>query len=356
VDDLDRTGLDTRERVAFAAVAAVSVLAVILHLTEAAGTLVFAVAGLAVAGLAWLLGLATEEAGEAAGPRVSALLNATFGNAAEIIIVVLAVREGLVDIAKASIVGSVIGNLLLILGGSLVISGLRGGRRGFDEGVAGVNASMVVFAAVALGVPTLFAALHGTGAQEEHLISDWVAVVMVLTYGAYLLASFQEPRETGSVSTDVARWPMRTSLVVLSITALATGALSEILVQAIEPTIEETGINPIFIGLIVVPIIGNVAEHAAAFRIAWKGDIDFAVGISFNSALQVALAVSAIAVAAGAIFDHPVTLAFSALEITLLVAASLMTGLIASTGSASWVEGFQLLMIYAIAALAFWFV
>ncbi len=347
-------GVNRRERAAFVLVGALSALAITLRLLNASPVAVFGAAAIAVAGLAWLLGIATEEAGEAVGPRLSSLLNATFGNAAEVIIVVLAVREGLVDVAKASIIGSVIGNLLLVLGGSLLVSGLRHGRVAFDPRVAGVNATMVVFAAVTLALPTLVAALPATSAHEAHAVSLAVAVVMVLIYLAYLVATFQAPSEHGGLSTDPARWSIHTSVAVLCVTAAATGALSELLVSAIRPTIAATGVSPVFIGLIVVPVIGNVAEHLAAFRLARRGQLEFAVAISYNSALQVALAVSAVAVVAGTVFGAPLTLSFTPLEVALLAAAALLSALIALSGTANWIEGLQLLALYAVAAIAVW--
>jgi len=157
------------------------------------------------------------------------------------------------------------------------------------------------------------------------------------------------------VGGEGARWSTRLSLVMLSASAIATGVLSEVLVGAIEPTIEETGISTVFIGLIVVPLIGNVAEHFAAVKIAWSGKLDFSMGIAFNSALQVALAVSAIAVLAGLLFGHEVVLDFGLLEVSILFAGALMAGLIAANGNSNWLEGAELLAIYTIAGLVFWY-
>ena len=347
--------LTRRELITFAAVAIVSVLAVALHLAGAVAWLTFTTAGIAVAGLAWILGIATEEAGEAAGPRLSALLNATFGNAAEIIIVILAVRAGLIDVAKASIIGSVIGNLLLILGVSFFASGIRHGRQEFDARVAGVNATMLVLATASLGLPSLFSATSGTSHGEEVGLSHALAALMLAVYIAYLYWSFQRPEERSDLSPDAARWSMRTSLAVLSASALATGILSEVLVDAIEPTIEETGISRVFIGLIIIPLVGNVAEHLAAVKVAWNGKLDFAMGIALNSALQVALAVSAVAVFAGIFSSQELTLSFTALEMALLAAATLIAGLIAANGTANWIEGVQLMAVYAMAGFVFWY-
>jgi|1186.fasta_scaffold03518_4 Ca2+:H+ antiporter len=349
-------GISRSEGAQFIVIGAVAALALAFEVAGLSPVLVFLTAGVAVAGMAHILGIATEQAGDAAGPRLSALLNATFGNAAEIIIVVLAIREGgrLIDVARYSIIGSVLGNVLLILGASLLVAGIRHGRQRFDATVAGVNATMLLLATTALVIPTLFVMLGGTGHADEIGLSHGVAIVMAVLYVLYLYASFQSPEETG-MEEGAARWSTRLSLVALAFSAIATGVLSEVLVGAIEPTIEETGISSVFIGLIVVPLIGNVAEHFAAVKIAWSGKLDFAMGIAFNSALQVALAVSAIAVAAGIVFGHEVVLDFGLLEVSILIAGALLAGLIAANGNSNWLEGAELLAIYAIAAVAFWY-
>ncbi len=350
------SGLNRSEVIQFSAISAFAAVAVLLAVLGVSPVVVFVVAGLAVAGMAHILGVATEQAGESAGARLSALLNATFGNAAEIFIVVLAIREGgaLIDVARASIVGSVLGNLLLIFGASLLVAGLRHGRQSFNARVAGVNATMLILAAAALGLPTLFSETGGASVGDLENLSHGVAILMALLYAGYLVHAFQEPEEATGHSGN-ARWSVRLALIVLAASAIATGVLSEVLVGAIEPTIEETGVSEIFVGLIIVPLVGNVAEHFAAVKIAWNGNIDFATGIALNSALQVALAVSAIAVGAGVLFGNELTLLFPQLEIAVLIAATLLATIVAVNGNANWLEGAELLSIYVIAAMAFWF-
>jgi Ca2+:H+ antiporter len=348
-------GLEAKEARVFGLIGLLAVGAVALRVFGASPVVVFIGAGVAVAGLAWVLGVATEEAGEAAGPRISALLNATFGNLPEMIIVILAIREGLLDVARASIIGSVIGNVLLILGAALAFSGWKNGRQTFDRAAAGLNATMLVLATAALAIPTLFAATTGTSLGDERGLTHLMAVIMIALYALYLLASFQDPERGGDISHGTPRWSIPLSLTMLALTALATGVLSEILVAAIEPTIEQTGISEVFIGLIIVPLVGNVAEHMAAVKIAAGGNLDFAMGIAYNSALQVALGVTAVAIAAGYIFDHELVLDFNALEIAFLIAATMLAGLVASNGNANWIEGVQLLAIYAMACIVFWY-
>jgi Ca2+:H+ antiporter len=353
-----QSGLNRSELIQFAAIAALALVAVAIWAVDASPVLIFVIAGLAVAGMAHVLTMATEQAGESAGPRLSSLLNATFGNAAEIFIVVLAIREGgeLIDVARASIVGSVLGNLLLIFGASLLVAGLRHGRQSFNAKVAGVNATMLILATAALGIPTLFYETSGSSISDLENLSHGVAIVMALLYAGYLIHAFQEPEEARThQSHHAARWSVRLALIVLAASAIATGVLSELLVGAIEPTIEETGIGTVFVGLVIVPIIGNVAEHFAAVKIAWNGDIDFSTGIALNSALQVALAVSAVAVGAGVVFGNEVTLLFPPLEIAVLIAAALLATVVAVNGNANWLEGAELLAIYVMAAIAFWY-
>ena len=355
--DTQKSGLTRSEITQFGIIALVAVLAFVLEFAHANSVLIFIVAGLAVAGMAHILGVATEQAGEVAGPRISALLNATFGNAAELIIVVLAIRQGgeLIDVARYSIIGSVMGNILLILGASLLVSGVRHGRQSFNAVISGVNGTMLLLATTALALPTLFSIVAPAETHGAVSISHGVAIVMAILYAAYLFHAFRSP-EVSAAAEGHAHWTPRLSVIMLVLSAIVTGVLSEFLVSAIEPTIQATGISAVFVGLIIVPLVGNIAEHFAAVKIAAKGDLDFAMGIAFNSALQVALAVTAVAVAAGFIFGHELTLSFGALEMAVLIAAAILAAFIATNGHATWLEGVELLAIYVIAALAFWYV
>ncbi len=351
-------GLNAQELARYGVITAVAAVAIVLHLADAPAVLQFVIAGVAVAGMAYVLGDATEQAGEVAGPRISALLNATFGNAAELIIVILSIRSGLIDVARASIVGSVIGNVLLILGASIFASGIRYGYRSFDRTVAGRNVTMLVLAGAVLGLPTLYATTRGSTIGNERTLSHWVAIVAIIVYAAYLYASFQAPEARRDATEAAApRWSTRLAIAMLAFSAVATAILSEVLVSVIKPTIDRTGISPVFVGLIVVPLVGNVAEHFAAVKLAWHGHLDFAIGIAYNSALQVALAVSAVAVFAGWFFggNRELTLTFTALEIAILGVATVLAGVIAGNTQASWIEGFQLMALYVLAGLVLYY-
>ena len=339
--------------IAFGICAAACVVALALRELDASGPVVFVAAGVAVMALAYVLGEATEQAGTASGPRLASLLNATFGNLPELIIVVLTVREGLIEVAQASIIGSVVGNILLVLGASILLGGLRNGAMSFDARSVGVNASMLVLAVVVLGVPSLFSHLDGVTHDETAALSHGVAIIGAVLYVAYLVYSFMQPAMPGHEGGG--RWSPRASMITLGLTAVITGVMSELLVSAIEPTVEELGIGTVFVGMVIVPLVGNVPEHWAAVRIARGGNLDFSMSIAFNSGLQVALAGTAIAVGAGVVFSNEVLIVFEPLQLALLGAATIMTGIIASMGKANWLEGLQLLTIYGIAALAFWF-
>jgi Ca2+:H+ antiporter len=342
-----------RELLSFAAVFVVAAIAVIMHAVGVGGQLVFIVAGIALAGLAWTLGEATDQAGDAAGARVSALLNATFGNLPEVVIVVLSIRAGLGDIARASIIGSVIGNVLLILGLSLVIGGWKNGAQTFNERVAATNSSMLFLGVAALGLPTLFAALeHDPPAAE--LLSRWTGGAMLVCYAAYLVFSFRVPGLAFEDAPRRPRWSRREAVIALALTALGTGIVSEVLVDSIRPAVQSFGVPRPFVGLIVVPFVGNVAEHFSAVRLAYRNRVDFSMGIAYGSGIQVALVASAVAVFAGAVMGHNLTLVFDPLELAALAAAAVGASLVARGGETNWLEGLQLVTIYLVVGVAVW--
>jgi Ca2+:H+ antiporter len=324
-----------------------------LHVAGAGGQVVFVVAAIALAALAWALAQATDQAGDSAGPRVSALLNATFGNLPEVVIVVLAIRAGLDDIARASIIGSVIGNVLLILGLSLVVGGWKNGTQTFTERVAATNSSMLILGVAGLGVPTLFAALeHDPNAAE--LLSRWTGAALVVCYAAYLYYSFHMPGLRDQSEPGGARWTRRQAIVMLALTALGTGVVSEVLVDSIRPAVDALGVPRPFVGLVVVPFVGNVAEHFSAVRLAYRNRVDFAMGIAYGSGIQIVLVASAVAVLAGVVLGSDLTLVFDPLQLAALAAAALASTLIARGGETNWLEGLQLLTIYLIVSVAVW--
>jgi Ca2+:H+ antiporter len=346
----------TRQQIILAAVVfAASVVAVALDVAGSVGTGTFGVAGVALAGLAWLLGVATEQAGATVGPRTSALLNASFGNLPELVIVVLAINAGLEGVARASIVGSVIGNVLLVLGLSLVLGGWRNGVQTFNERLAATNSLMLVLAVACLAIPTLFAQGH-PGMHSVDLLSRWTAVLLALSYAGYVYYTLTAPGLRYSHKGEGEPWPRRQAILVLCLTAVATGIVSEVLVDAIEPVVRAWGVPLTFIGLIVVPFLGNVAEHLSAVRLALRNNLDFSMAIAAGSGIQIALAAPAVAVVASIALGGELTLVFPTLELAALGIAALVSTLIARGGETNWLEGLQLLVIYMVVAVAFWLI
>ena len=344
----------TRQQIILAAVVfAVSVAAVALDAAGSVGTGTFVVAGVALAGLAWLLGISTEQAGATVGPRTSALLNASFGNLPELVIVVLAINAGLEGVARASIVGSVIGNVLLILGLSLVLGGWRNGVQTFNERLAATNSLMLVLAVAGLAIPTLFAQSH-PGMHSVDLLSRWTAALLALSYAGYVYYTLTAPGLRYTHKGEGEPWPRRQAILVLCLTALGTGIVSEVLVDAIEPVVRAWGVPLTFIGLIVVPFLGNVAEHLSAVRLALRNNLDFSMAIAAGSGIQIALAAPAVAVVASIALGSELTLVFPTLELAALGIAALVSTLIARGGETNWLEGLQLLVIYTVVAVAFW--
>ena len=340
-------------KIAYSVTALLTLAVVVVELLHAAPLLIFALTSLALIGLAWVLGQATESLGHHAGPRIGGVLNATFGNAAELIITIFALAAGLTTVVKASIIGSIIGNILLVLGASLLFGGLKNGTQSFSATIAGINASMLAIVAAALALPTIFAATNP--GQGPSSLSIEVAVVMFVLYVLYLLFYFRSPE--GGVATGEGHAPFgkTASLVLLIGSTAAVAYVSEAFVGAIEPMTEEIGLSELFVGVIIVPIVGNIAEHIVGVQIAYKNNLDFSMAISLGSSIQVALLVTPILVFLGPLLGNPLRLVFTPMELGALAAAVIVTGFIALDGKSNWLEGAMLCGVYVIAALAFFF-
>jgi Ca2+:H+ antiporter len=340
--------------VAYGATVVLTVGVVVVELLHVPTLLIFVVSALALIGLAWVLGQATESLGHHSGPRIGGVLNATFGNAAELIITIFALSAGLTTVVKASIIGSIIGNVLLVLGASLLLGGLKNGTQSFSATIAGVNASMLAIVAVALSLPTIFA-LTIDGPSPTTLSIE-VAVVMFVLYVLYLTFIFRSPE--GQATAGEMHEPQFgkvASLVVLLVATAAVAFVSEAFVGAVEPMTEEIGLSELFVGVIIVPVVGNIAEHIVGVQIAYKNQMDFSMGISLGSSIQVALLVTPILIFLGPLLGHPLRLTFTPLELGALAAAVIITGFVALDGQSNWLEGAMLIGVYLIAALAFFF-
>ncbi len=335
---------------------------------------VFAMAALGVVPLAGWLGIATEELAARTGPRLGGLLNATLGNAAELIITMVAIRAGAVDpalrtglneLVKASITGSILGNVLLVLGFSVLLGGFKHGTQRFDRRNAGVNSTMLILAVIALGVPSVFGhVIEETSHDAVEYLSLGVAVVMLIVYGLSIAYAFGYPSTGKDREAEIAtfedtphvpKWKARTALIVLGAATVFIAWLSEILVGVVEPVVAQLGITEFFLGIILVPIVGNVAEHLVGVQAALKNRMELSLAISLGSSLQIALFVAPLLVFASLLMGNPLTLIFNQFELIALVGGALIAALVALDGESNWLEGAQLLVVYAIIGMAFFF-
>jgi Ca2+:H+ antiporter len=320
--------------------------------------LTFITAALAIVPLAGLIGRATDQLAIRVGPRLGGLLNATFGNLTELIVAVLLIAAGNFEVVKASLIGSIVGNLLLVLGLSLFVGGLRCGEQAFSARAAGVHTGSLVLAIAGLGVPALLVATTpnlSTGDRE--VVSAGVAATLIVLYASALVFTqitsahlFRTPQ-----SGEQPEWTRALALGVLLGAALLVGLESELLVSALNPALQTVTISPIFVGLILIPVIGNAAEHASAVFFAIRDKVDVTLEIAVGSSTQVALFVAPAMVFISLLLGRPMDFVFAGFEIGAVFIATLIIAVISRDGHSNWLEGLQLIGVYAIIALAAFF-
>jgi Ca2+:H+ antiporter len=344
--------------------------AVALDLAGSPATLVFAVSALGIVPTAALMGRATEELAARSGPGIGGLLNVTFGNAPELIIALFALGQGLHEVVKASIIGSIIGNILLVLGAAMLAGGLGREKQTFSRTGASVQTSMLLLAAAALLMPAIFELVEGQGLPHpgaeivdygstvEHL-SIAVAVVLIATYVLGLVFSLKTHRDVFNPEygdEDSLGWSVRTSVIALAVAGVLVGVMSEVLVGSIGEASKAAGLSEFFIGVIVVAIVGNAAEHWVAVLVARKDKMDLSVNIAIGSSAQVALFVAPVLVLASLVLGpHPLALVFNGFELGALLLAVLIANYVTQDGESTWFEGVQLLAVYAVLGLAFYY-
>jgi Ca2+:H+ antiporter len=332
------------------------------HLAPQQHLLIFAASGLAILPLAGWMGRATEQLAERMGEGVGGLLNATFGNAAELIIAIAALQAGLHDVVKASIAGSIVGNILLVLGASMVAGGLRHREQAYNPQGARAQATMLTLAAIALVAPAAYRVALGEGAGPGLVpLSVAISVVLLLVYGLFLTFSLKthaalfqgsHVAEEGAVPA----WPTSRAAAVLAAATAAIAWMSEILVGSIQPAAEAVGLNSVFVAVFVVAILGNAAEHATAITVAMKNRMDLALSIAIGSSIQVALFVGPLLVLLSlAIGPRPMDLAFPGGLVLTVLLSVLITGQVAGDGRSDWLKGAQLLAVYGVLGLTFFF-
>jgi Ca2+:H+ antiporter len=346
--------------------------AIALELAHAGPVVIFGAAALGVIPCAAVMGEATEAIAARTGPGIGGLLNVTFGNAPELIIAFFALIEGLQEVVKASIVGSIIGNVLLVMGAAMLVGGWSREKQTFSRTAANAQSAMLLLALAALISPALFQLIHGgglprVGADEvdfgsdlEHL-SLGVAIVLLLSYAAGLWFSLKTHRSVfnpyGEEQEDEShRWEVKRAALFLALSAVAVGVMSEILVGSISEASEDIGLSQFFVGVFVVAIVGNAAEHWVAVLVAAKDKMDLAVNIALGSSAQIALFVAPVLVLLSFVVgDHPMALVFNGYELGALLFAVLIGNLVTQEGESNWFEGVQLLSLYAVLGLVFYF-
>lgn len=335
-----------------------------LEVAHADPVFIFSSSALAILPLAGLMGKATEHLAEEVGEGVGGLLNATFGNAAELIIALMALRAGLPDVVKASITGSIIGNILLVLGLSIMAGGIKFSTQKFNRAAAGMGSTLLMLSATGLVVPAIFHHIViGRGAAHEQELSLEISIVLFATYVLSLLFSLRTHKHLyvgeGDAQSHAAlgtgAWSRPKSLAVLLVATGLVALMSEFLVGALEHTSRQLGMSEVFVGVILVAIIGNAAEHSTAVLVAMKNKMDLSLNIAIGSSIQVALFVAPVLVFAGYLFGRPMNLIFTTFEVLSIVLAVLAVNLIVSDGESNWMEGVQLLAVYLIIGIAFYF-
>src|SRR4051812_11744140 len=345
--------------------------AVIVDLAGAPAAVIFFVSAVALIPPAAMMGRATEELAERSGNVIGGLLNVTFGNAPELIIALFALEKGLHEVVKASIIGSIIGNILLVLGASMYVGGIGRKEQRFQRQSANAQSSMLFLAVTAMVMPAVFELVrgHGLPSVDAQLIdfgsaveslSVIVACILIASYVSGLYFSLKTHRDVFNPpyedEEDTLGWSVRRSVIMLALAGAAVGVMSEILVGSIEEASHSIGISEFFVGAIVIAIVGNAAEHWVAVLVARKDKMDLAVNIAIGSAAQVALFVAPVLVLAGFLIGpSPLPLVFNGYEIGALLLAAVIASYVSHEGESTWFEGVQLLAVYAVMALVFAF-
>jgi Ca2+:H+ antiporter len=354
-------------------------IAVVLEFAHANHIILFVIAVIALIPLAKLIGDSTEHLATHYGPTVGSLLNVTFGNAAEIIIAIVAISAGLLNLVKASITGAIIGNILLIFGLSVVVGGFRFKEQKFSRENISFQSSMLFLAIIGLAVPTIMA--YTVLPPSEHpgeiqLLSDSLAIILIIVYILGIIFTFfthkhlfVQPEEPATAAGNGAQpaaaahdddhhghWSKKKSFILLAANMAGVIVVSEILVGSVEATGEELGFGELFVGAIIVGIVGNAAEHSSAILLARKGKMELSIGIAAGSGTQIALFVVPILVFAGIALGQPFSLVFTLFELAVIFLAAIILNLIVHDGRSNWFEGVMLAAVYVIIAIGFFFV
>lgn len=332
----------------------------VLQVVSGAGIATFVTAGLGIVPLAWFMGLATEEIGKHAGPGIGGLLNATFGNATELIIALFALTRGLQDVVKASLTGSIIGNLLLVLGLSMVAGGLRHKSQSFSREASGIHTTMLLVAVIGLVMPALYVlSARATGAVNVVVLDEMslgIAAILLAVYVFGLIFSLRTHRDIFnpiSEKEEKPQWSLRSAVLVLVVATVLVAGASELLVGSLEAARTSLGLTDLFVGVIVVAIVGNAAEHGSAVLMALRNKMDLSLAVAMTSTTQIALFVAPVLVFASLLTAQVMSLDFEVFELVSVALSTALLGSIVADGRSNWYEGLLLVMVYAMIGVAF---
>jgi Ca2+:H+ antiporter len=337
-------------------------IAILARLLGAPPIAVFLLSAAAIVPLSGILGAATEAVAEHTTPAIGGVLSATMGNLAELIIATVALRAGLIDLVKASITGSILGNLLLVLGIALFAGGLKFKVQKFNAHLAGMSSTVLLIAVFGLVVPALFHALHPDPQRVATVrMSHFVAPLLIAGYVAWLVFSLwthSSAFATGERAAPVTvgpKWSSKKALGILLVAAVAIGVVAEVLVSATEEAVKVLGLSEFFVGLILIPIIGNAAENSSAILMAMRNRMDLSLNIAIGSSIQVALLIAPLLVLLGMAFKQPMDLAFTTMEVASIALSVAVASSVIRDAESNWLEGVFLLLAYAVLGVAFFF-
>lgn len=336
-------------------------ISIIAKFLNASGTIMFILSCLSIIPLAGLIGEGTEEISFYSGPKIGGFLNGTFGNATELIISFFALRQGLFDVVKSSIAGAVIGNVLLVVGASMLAGGCKFKTQNFNKKVTEISSSMLLFAVLGLCIPAIFTHTVNPNLLNTRYegLSIFVAVVMLLIYILSLFFSFSTHKDLYTLYDKEegvkSKWSLKKSVLVLVISTILIAIESEFLVDGIDPITKSLGWSEFFVGIILIPIVGNAAEHSTAVVMALKDKMDVALEIAIGSSLQIILFVAPILIFLSLLFT-PMSIVFNEFELVALIASVVIVNRVSHDGESNWLEGIQLLAVYAIIAASFFII
>ncbi|MFF2484156.1 calcium/proton exchanger [Paenibacillus sp. NPDC058071] len=351
-----------KQKLFFAVMIVMFALSAIGHFAGFDMTLQFVISAIAVVFVAGFLGKATESVAHYAGQRLGGFLNATFGNAAELIIAIFLVKEGLFDMVKASITGSIIGNLLLVLGLSLLAGGIKFKQQKFNNQLAEHNSTLMIMAVIGLFVPAVFVSAEHFSLEKDRFLSLAVACILIISYVLWLVFSMITHKDVLSDTEmnadhgEEPAWSKGTSIVMLVVATVMVAFVSEWLVHTLDTFTERFGLSELFVGAFVIAIVGNAAEHSAAVMLAMKNKIGAAVEIAIGSSLQIALFVAPVLILVSTLFGPTMDIIFTPIELTAIGVSVFIAKSVTRDGTTNWYEGFLLLMVYVILGFAFFLV